>query len=106
MDPASRLIDRKGRAQGALLLYGARGPTTMALLQRMRSLKVRDPLLAAVLAPEGQARNSHPGLKVWARHRMLGAVGDATPQLQSGDTEPGWVTLRAGSEVQLNYGHV
>jgi hypothetical protein len=101
LDPAARLIDRQGRAEGADLLYGARCPSSLSLGRRARQLGELSPVLQTVLGPELRG-GSVP--RWWARHRLLGAAGDAQPQLQGGDIEPGLVSLRGSSELTGRWG--
>ena len=103
LDPAARLIDRMGRAQGADLLYGARGLGTIDMARRMGRLDGDLELLSGVLAPElgGLER---PGLQWWGRQGWLGAAGDVQPMLQGGDTEPGLASIRAGGELFARWG--
>jgi len=93
LDPADRLIDRLGRAQGADLLYGARSPGALGLAYRWERVEDPGTPLQTVLAPEllvTQGARSGWSLRPFGRL----VIGDGTPALQSGDQEPGLVSVR------------
>ena len=105
LDPAARLIDRYGRAQGADLLYGARGVGALDVAHRMNRVDRHEGLLSTVLAPE-QAALKAQGPHWWYRLRMLGSMGVPMlhPALQGGDVEPGLASTRVGADLAARWG--
>ena len=102
LDPAGRLIDRLGRAQGADMLYGARHIGPLGLAHRWARIEGQGALLAPVLAPEIGAGGGAPH---WTFRPIAGvAAGEVEPALQGGYTEPGWVSARAGGLLSGAWG--
>jgi hypothetical protein len=105
LDPVDRAIDRIGRATEADLLYGARSPGPLGMAYRWARVAegastelggiisgALGPEIDAAAAPGFTRRWSDPP---WSFRPSAGlAVGNARPALQSGDTEPGWASLR------------
>jgi len=98
LDPAARLIDRQGRAQGSDLLYGARHVGVLGMVDRLGRIDDRSGVLSTVLAPELSGRSAPDQLQWAVRHGFRVAAGELEPALQGGDVESGWGSLRAGSE--------
>jgi len=95
LQTAQIYIDHQARLAHASVLYGARTSSAKTMYYRWKGLGRPPNFIDVILKAEGEESDIF-------RYRLAPqarvSAGDLRPQNQSGDTEPGWVSLRAGAD--------